>query len=171
MLVTSFCPKEKNEVVSKKNEFGQKKVESYLQQHSHHHSCTTPADDDDSNAASFVLELPKDHSARRLSACEEVYNDSAYNKRVLFAMCTGHPVPGDITLSAGGEHMGMAYRFAPPSTLPLLFSLHYMLHVVCGNHTKLLGKAGDIFDETSWDDEGIIAHFVCMMRGSLWKTG
>jgi hypothetical protein len=38
-----------------------------------------PADDDDSTAASFVLEVPNNHSARRPSACEEVYNDSAYS--------------------------------------------------------------------------------------------
>jgi hypothetical protein len=62
-----------------------------------------PDDDNDSTAASFALEVPYTHSTRRPSVCKEAYNDSAYNKRLLFAMCTGLPVPGDIALSAGGN--------------------------------------------------------------------
>jgi hypothetical protein len=71
-----------------------------------------PDDDDNSTAASFVLEVPNNHSAQRPSACEEVYNNSAYNKQVLFAMCTGLPVPGDllaaIQLLISTWHLGTA---------------------------------------------------------------
>jgi hypothetical protein len=80
-----------------------KKSRIVVPKHSHHHSHTMPDDDDDSTYASFALEVPYTHSTQRPSVCEEAYNDSAYNKRLLLAMCTGLPVPGDIALSAGGD--------------------------------------------------------------------